>query len=119
MIIETSDNRFFRVTECGDASLAHCWYGIAVKRVAGQWVPKVNARQELVRKAATRPVIEPGDFAEQENVAEQAFDRAIAEGRLSTNQRAANYAGNYMYMGRNARGDRDTFKHHLTRQHVA
>jgi hypothetical protein len=53
-IIETSANRFYRVTEPTDASLAHCWLGVEVKKVRGAFVDKKNARQELVRKAATR-----------------------------------------------------------------
>ncbi len=56
MVIETSDNRFYRVTETGNVDLQHVWFGVAVKRVAGQWVEKAKARQELVRKAATRVV---------------------------------------------------------------
>lgn len=56
MIIETSDNRFYRVTEIGDMALAHAWTGMPVKRVKGQWLIKANARPELVRKAATRIV---------------------------------------------------------------
>lgn len=60
MIIETSSNRFYRVTETGIPTLAHCWYGIEVKRTADGWVEKSKAtkrsRAELVRKAATRVV---------------------------------------------------------------
>ena len=67
MIIETSDNRFYRVTETGSADLAHVWFGVAVKKVRGEWV--INAKRktaggrtvnrsfpELVRKAASRVV---------------------------------------------------------------
>jgi hypothetical protein len=54
MIIETSANELYRVREAGDAALSHCWIGIAVKRVKGEFVPKANRRDELVRKAATR-----------------------------------------------------------------
>jgi hypothetical protein len=59
MIIQTSDNRFYQVTETGSADLAHVWNGIEVKLVSGRkgtWAPKKNARAELVRKAATRIV---------------------------------------------------------------
>ena len=56
MIIETSCNHFFRVTETNDANLSHVWYGVEVKRVKGEFVPKKNARTTLVRKAATRIV---------------------------------------------------------------
>lgn len=47
-----------------------------------------------------------------------AFDEAIAEKRLSANPRAANYAGNYMYMQTDAMGI-DQFKHVDTRSYLA
>jgi hypothetical protein len=53
-IIETSDNRFFRVTDA--AGLDHVWNGIEVKRSKGAWVPKAKAREQIVRKAASRIV---------------------------------------------------------------
>lgn len=56
MIIETSSNRFYRVTETGHPNLEHVWNGVEVKRVRGEWVDKKNARTELVRKAATSVV---------------------------------------------------------------
>ena len=60
-IIQTSDNRFYQVTETGDANLAHVWNGIEVKLVSGRkgtWAPKKNASTELVRKAAARVIVE-------------------------------------------------------------
>jgi hypothetical protein len=57
LIIKSSDGRIYRVTETGDANLAHVWTGIEVKHVAGDWVAKKNARPSLVRKAATRIVV--------------------------------------------------------------
>lgn len=48
---------------------------------------------------------------------DDAFDRAIDCGRLSPLPSAANYAGNYMFMGCNASGV-DTFKHCDTRQYI-
>jgi len=56
MIIETSDNRFYRVTDHIDADLAHLWFGVAVKKVKGEWVNKAKARVEMVRKAASTVV---------------------------------------------------------------
>ena len=56
LIIEDTANRFFRVRETGDASLAHVYFGIEVKRVKGAYVPKAKAREGLVRKEATRIV---------------------------------------------------------------
>ena len=55
-IIETSANRFFRVTETGIADLAHVWNGVEVKRLKGAWVDLKGTRGRpcLVRKAATR-----------------------------------------------------------------
>ncbi len=55
-IIETSANELFQVRETGNADLAHCWVGVAVKRVKGAYVPKAKAREILVRKAASRVV---------------------------------------------------------------
>ena len=52
MIIETSDNRFFQVTEATEAA----WIGVEVKRIKGEWIEKAKARPALVRKAATRVV---------------------------------------------------------------
>lgn len=57
MIIETSDNRFYRVSDTGDANLAHVWNGVEMKIVSGRkgtFAPKKNARTELVRKAGSR-----------------------------------------------------------------
>lgn len=58
MIIETSDNRFYRVTETGNPDLAHVWNGARVKRdrKTGEWVRTGKWSVELVRKAATRVV---------------------------------------------------------------
>lgn len=47
----------------------------------------------------------------------EAFDQAIAAGRLSANKDAANYAGFYMYMGPGYDG-RDAFKHSTTRKYI-
>lgn len=69
----------------------------------------------------TKPIFEPTD---------QVFDSAIAQGRLSADPAAENYAGDYMYMGsypqeryRLANGSaiaefRAQFKHILTRQYI-
>lgn len=67
MIIETSDNRFYRVTETGNPDLAHVWFGVAVKKIRGEWVINTKRKTaggrtvnrsfpELVRKAASRVV---------------------------------------------------------------
>ena len=56
MIIETSANQFYRVTECASLDMAHLWHGIEVKRVRGQWIEKARAKWTYVRKAATRIV---------------------------------------------------------------
>ncbi len=47
--------------------------------------------------------------------AQQAFEDAIKEGRLSKNPTASNYAGKYMYMG--TWDSKDTFKNINTRQY--
>lgn len=54
MIVETSSNQFFRVSEA--PGIDHAWTGVAVKRVKGVWVEKANARPGLVRKLSTRIV---------------------------------------------------------------
>lgn len=46
----------------------------------------------------------------------QAFDNAIEHGRLSTDDGAANFAGNYMYMGTDSEGH-DLFKNIDTRHY--
>ena len=58
MIIETSDNRFFKVEETMHADLQHVWYGLEMKLDRnGIWQRKSKTiRTELVRKAATRIV---------------------------------------------------------------
>lgn len=67
MIIETSDNRFYRVWETGKADLAHVWEGVRVKKVKGEWIAQTARKTaggrtvnrsfpELVRKAATKIV---------------------------------------------------------------
>jgi len=63
MIIQTTDNRFYRVEETNRAELSHLWFGLQVKKSKGEWTlaangirAQANGRQELVRKAATRVV---------------------------------------------------------------
>ena len=46
-----------------------------------------------------------------------AFNDAIAAGRLSVDESAPNYAGHYMYMG--TERDVDLFKHVDTRKYLA
>lgn len=55
-IIETSANQFYSVRDCGNPEYAHVWYGTEVKRVKGEFVPKKNAHETLIRKAACRVV---------------------------------------------------------------
>jgi hypothetical protein len=60
MIIETSCNHFYSVTETGNGHLAHVWYGVPVKKQKGEWVVTAKGRKtgkiELVRKEASRVV---------------------------------------------------------------
>jgi hypothetical protein len=58
MIIETSANKFYLVTETGCENLSHCWDGVAVKKLRGVWIGKKNAYKELIRKAGCRVVEE-------------------------------------------------------------
>lgn len=64
MIIQTSDNRFYRVTENTDPDLSHVWNGVEVKRARGVFVDKKSAREMLVRKAASQ-VIEDANHSER------------------------------------------------------
>ncbi len=48
---------------------------------------------------------------------QQAFERAIREGRLSTDPNAANYAGLYMYMHTEVADGHDAFKNINTRRY--
>lgn len=60
MIIETSDNRFYRVHDIADANMAHLWHGQELKRTkAGFKEKKTRAGKPVwtyVRRAATRVV---------------------------------------------------------------
>lgn len=49
---------------------------------------------------------------------QEAFEQAITSGRLSRDPKATNYAGHYMYMGIACDGERDAFKHSLTREYI-
>ena len=48
---------------------------------------------------------------------QEAFEDALAQGRLSPNRTSLNYAGLYMYMGTDDDG-LDLFKHINTRQYL-
>jgi hypothetical protein len=59
MIIETSDNRFYRVWETEQDGLDHVWFGERVRQFKcnpGVWQRANSKAPELVRKAATRIV---------------------------------------------------------------
>ena len=48
---------------------------------------------------------------------QEAFEQAITQGRLSRNKETNNYAGKYMYMGKNSTGQHDAFKNIITREY--
>jgi hypothetical protein len=60
VIIETSDNRFYRVTACADEAMAHLWHGQELKRTKAGFVEKTTKAGKpvftYVRRAATRVV---------------------------------------------------------------
>lgn len=56
-------------------------------------------------------------MVEIRNEAQEAFDKAILQGRLSENPQAENFAGRYMYMGKSANGQYDSFKNINTRRY--
>jgi hypothetical protein len=49
--------------------------------------------------------------------AQQVFEQAIADGRLSADPHSTAYAGRYMYMG--TWNGKDAFKHTQTREYLA
>lgn len=53
-IIEDSANCLWAVWATNDPRLDHVFFGIAVKRAKGGFVPKATGRQMLVRKECTR-----------------------------------------------------------------
>ena len=60
-MIESSDNRLYRVTPTNDPTLSHVWYGTEVRRLNGRFIDKKNARCTLVRKEATRVLTTIGE----------------------------------------------------------
>ena len=57
-------------------------------------------------------------FLKERSAADAAFDRAISEGRLSDDPHARNFAGNYMYMGKDdysRSNGKDLFKNCVSR----
>lgn len=59
--------------------------------------------------------LEPHEQAEIDAV----FESALATGRLSKDTGAANYVGDYMYMGTHPKTGRAAFKHRDTREYLA
>ena len=55
-------------------------------------------------------------MTDSSNEARAAFDNAIKEARLSDAPQAWNFAGSFMYMGREA--GLDLFKHIMTRRYI-
>lgn len=53
-VIEDSSNQRYAVRD--DAGMEHAWIGLPVKFSREGWLPKVNAKERLVRKAASRIV---------------------------------------------------------------
>ena len=66
--------------------------------------------EEKARKAAAA-----GSPTEESR---EAFKAAIAAGKLSDNPKQKNYAGYYMYMGRNSETNQPAFKHIETRKYL-
>jgi len=60
MIIETSDNRFYRVVACADENMAHLYHGQELKKTKAGFVEKLTragkSNWTYVRRAATRIV---------------------------------------------------------------
>jgi hypothetical protein len=62
-------------------------------------------------------ILAAGKTVTQDDDSQAAFNKAIQTGRLSGHPSAANYVGNYMYMGTNE-ADKDLFKHIDTREYI-
>lgn len=64
MIIETSDNRFYRVREHSAPAMTHCYLGVELVRdrktkafkARRPFGHRLHNHEELIRKAATRIV---------------------------------------------------------------
>jgi hypothetical protein len=74
----------------------------------------VNDLIQQVERCMARPQNQPLPAFRDSR---QAFEDAIAEGRLSADRQAGNYAGNFMYMGTS--NGRDSFKNIATRTYLA
>ena len=57
------------------------------------------------------------EHAQETQEAQEAFSKAIVQGRLSRWPNASNFAGRYMYMGKTPDGTYDTFKNINTREY--
>jgi hypothetical protein len=85
VVIETADNRLYRVTETGSTDLAHVWNGVRVKIVKGEVVDLKSARKELVRKAYTNLVL--GAFDDFEHADKREFLERKAAAENASRQR--------------------------------
>jgi len=52
MIIQETNGSYQLVRETGNPDMAHVWFGTEVKKVAGGFAKKKNAKERLVRKEA-------------------------------------------------------------------
>lgn len=105
MIVETTDNRFFRVREDNDPALSHLWIGVPVKRSKGTWVPRANAKQTLVRKEGSRIVGAPNSWAPEVLVEGKWSRNSI---RFATQREAAADASGLMWRWTAVRDSRAT-----------
>ena len=63
------------------------------------------------------PLIQSPDFDPgTPDIAKVAFEEAIKSGRLSEDEKAPNYAGNFMYMG--SKAGKALFKDSMTRDYL-
>ena len=56
-IIETSANQLCAVRVLSDPNLAHCWFGVEVKRSKGAFIPKASPAgrtPHLIRRECTK-----------------------------------------------------------------
>lgn len=86
---------------------------------AEQWARELITLLECANILATNTCTGEtrNDVSFNNGSSRDAFERAIAQGRLSNNPNTANYAGRYMYMGPATKGG-DAFKHIQTREYI-
>lgn len=56
MVIETTCNKLYFVTDFAEPNLSHVWKGLRCKKTKGGYVIKDGAKPEMVRKEGSKRV---------------------------------------------------------------